>query len=131
MERPSPDDPVEAFTGPLADHTHAIFSQGYDYVLRSRNHEHAINKSLSGLAQFLALPLDYYSARSSSVSDYPSVVGLRLLFSAALSGILEGYSRVPFGTQTGSSVLARYQRQLGALRGFPRLAACGSGHRLY
>ena len=111
LERPSPDDPIEAFIDPLADHTHAVFSQGYDYVLRSRNHEHAINKSLSGLAQFLALPLDYYSARSSSVSEYPSVVGLRLLFSAALSGILEGYSRARFGAQTGSSVLARYQRQ--------------------
>ena len=71
----------------------------------------AISKSLGGLSQFLAVPLDYYSARASSVSNYRSALALRFLFSAAVSGILEGYSRVRFDEEKGSNLLARYQRQ--------------------
>ena len=111
MFRPSPDDSVEALADPLSDHTYSIFSQGYDYVIRNHTHADAITKSLNGLSQFLAVPLDYYSARASSVSGYRSTVALRLLFSATLSGILEGYSRVSFDHSKGSSLLARFQRQ--------------------
>lgn len=95
----------------LADHTRTVFSQGYDYIRSAHNHDHAIKKSISGLSQFLALPLDFYSARSSSASDYRSAVALRLLFSASVSGILEGYSSVRFGRQTGQAILPRWQRQ--------------------
>lgn len=111
MVRPSPDDPIESLTDPLSDHAYAVFSQGYDYIIRNFTHDDAIRKSLNGLSQFLAVPLDYYSARASSVSSYHSTVALRLLFSAALSGILEGYSRVHFGQTKGSYVLVRFQRQ--------------------
>ena len=111
MGLPSPDDLVKALADPLADHAHAIFSQGHDFVRKTHKHTDAISKSLGGLSQFLAVPLDYYSARASSVSDYRSAVALRLLFSAALSGILEGYSRVRFDEEKGSNLLARFQRQ--------------------
>ena len=111
MGTPSPDDLVKALADPLADHAHAIFSQGFDYVRKTHNHNAATNKSLAGLSQFLAVPLDYYSARASSVSDYRSTVALRLLFSAALSGILEGYSQVRFDKDKGGNLLARFQRQ--------------------
>ena len=111
MDRPSPDDLITAVTEPLADHTHTVFSQGYVYVRRTHKHKDVISKSLNGLSQFLALPLDYYSAQTSSVSDYRSTVALRLLFSAALSGILEGYSWVQFDEDKGSNLLARFQRQ--------------------
>ena len=111
MERPSPDDLVKALTDPLADHTQAVFSQGYAYVRRAQKHRDAVSKSLTGLSQFLAVPLDYYSAQVSRVSAYGATVALRLLFSAALSGIVEGYSRVQFGEDKGSNLLARFQRQ--------------------
>lgn len=110
MGLPRPDDPVDALAKPLADHTRAIFSQGYDYVRKTHEPKVAISKSLAGLSQFLAVPLDYYSARVSSVSGYQSTVALRLLFSAVLRGILEGYSRVQFHDEVGSNLLARYQR---------------------
>lgn len=109
--RPSPDDPVKALADPLSDHTYTVFSQGYDYVIKNPTRTDAIDKSLNGLSQFLSVPLDYYSARASSVSDYRSTVALRLLFSAALGGILEGYSRVRFDQSKGSNLLARFQRQ--------------------
>ena len=126
MEHPSPDDLVKGITDPLADHTHAVFSQGYDYVRRTHNYDDAINKSLNGLSHFLGIPLDYYSAQASGVSDYRSAVSLRLLFSAALCGILEGYSRVQFDTQTGSGVLARFQRRWAHYAAFltPQHAEC-------
>lgn len=111
MGLPSPDDPVKALAEPLADHAHAIFSQGHDYVRKTHRRKDAISKSLGGLSQFLAVPLDYYSARASSVHDYRTTLTLRLLFSAALSGILEGYSRVRFDEDKGSNLLARFQRQ--------------------
>ena len=111
MERPSPDDLVKALTDPLADHTQAVFSQGYAYVRKTQKHKDAVSKSLTGLSQFLAVPLDYYSAQVSRVSTYRSTIALRLLFSAALSGIVEGYSRVQFGEDKGSNLLARFQRQ--------------------
>ena len=111
MGLPSPDDPVKALADPLADHAHAIFSQGHDYVRKTHKRKDAISKSLAGLSRFLDVPLDYYSARASSVSDHRSTVALRLLFSAALSGILEGYSRVRFDEDKGGNLLARFQRQ--------------------
>ena len=110
MERPAPDDLVKALTDPLADHTQAVFSQEYAYF-RSAKHKDAVSKSITGLSQFLAMPLDYYSAQVSRVSGYRSTIALRLVFSAALSGIVEGYSRVRFGEDKGSNLLARFQRQ--------------------
>ena len=61
-------------------------------------------------SRFLALPLDFYSVRSSASSDHRSVSALRLLVSAAVTGILEGYSSALFGQQAGSAVLPRFQR---------------------
>ena len=126
MERPSPDDLVEGITSPLADHTHAVFSQGYVYVRRTHNADDAINKSLNGLSHFLAVPLDYYSSQASGVSDYRSAMSLRLLFSAALCGILQGYSRVQFDAQTGGGILARFQRRWAHYAAFltPQHAEC-------
>lgn len=111
LARPSLEDPVHALVNPLSDHTEEVFGQGYNFVRRSQSHDDAITKSLSGLSQFLRLPLDYYLSQASSVSEYNSVVALRILFSSALTGIFEGYSRAQFGPQTGSGVLARFQRQ--------------------
>ena len=111
MKRPWLDDPVEAFAEPLADHTHSVFSRGYNYVRKDYNHKDAVTKSLNGLSQFLALPLGYYSAQASNVNDYRSTIALRLLFSASLTSILDGYYRVQFGEEKGSSLLAKIQRQ--------------------
>lgn len=96
---------------PLADHTRDTFSQGYAFA-RDSNHGHdeAVRKSLNGLSRFLALPLDFYSIHSSKSSDDGSASALRLLVSAAVSGILEGYSSASFGQKTGSAILPRFQR---------------------
>lgn len=106
----SPDDLCRGLSEPLAEHTQDTFSKGYTYARRSHDHDYAIKKSINGLSRFLALPLDYYSARWSSTSDYQSTVALRLLVSATVSGILEGYSAVSFGGKTGTTVLPRFQR---------------------
>ena len=125
MTHPSSDELFEVISRPLADHTHVAFSKGYEYVharstseppdsLYSRevlNHENAIKKSINGLSRFLALPLDFYSARLSGVSGYRSTFVLRALVSAAVSGVLDGYSRVQFGRQSGREILPRWQRQ--------------------
>ena len=95
----------------LADHTQAVFAHGYEHTSSKHSHDHAIKKSLSGLSQFLAIPLDYYLTWASSVSAYGRAIPLRLLFSAAVSGILAGYVRVQYGAQSGREVLPRWQRQ--------------------
>lgn len=95
----------------LAEHTQAVFSRGYEYTSSVHGHDHAIRKSGSGLSQFLAIPLDHYLAWASSVSAYKRAIPLRLLFSAAVSGILDGYSRVQYGAQSGREILPQWQRQ--------------------
>ena len=97
----------------LSEHTASVFSQGYVYArcTLGLGRDDAIRKSLAGLAQFLALQLEYYSERASLVSGRQSAAGLRTLFSAAASGILAGYSEVGFGRQSGAAILPRYQRQ--------------------
>ena len=92
----------------LADHTRAAFSHGYTFARGKHDHDEAVRKSLNGLARFLALPLDFYSVREAAPSDRESASVLRLLVSAALSGIVSGYSGASLGPQTGSLVLARF-----------------------
>lgn len=125
MTHPSSDELFEVISRPLADHAHVTFSKGYEYVharstsepadsLHSRevlNHDNAVKKSINGLSRFLALPLDFYSARLSGASGYRSTFVLRTLMSAAVSGVLAGYSRVQFGRQSGGEILPRWQRQ--------------------
>ncbi len=110
MSRVPPEDDGRSLSVSLASHTRDAFSQGYEFARGKHGHEEALRKSLNGLSRFLALPLDFYSVRSSAASDDGSASALRLLVSAALSGILEGYSSVAFGQQTGNAVLPRFQR---------------------
>ena len=110
MRRVPPDDSGRSLSAPLAGHTLDAFSQGYGFIRGKHDHDEAVRKSLNGLSRFLALPLDFYSIRSSASSDHGAVSALRLLVSAAVSGILEGYSSALFGQQTGSAVLPRFQR---------------------
>ena len=111
MKYLSPNDPCSAFSDPLAEHSRSIFSKGYQYKRGNLNHDDAIRISIGGLSKFLELPLAFYSVRSSSVSDYRFAFALRLLVSAAISGILQGYSSVQFGLQTGKTILPKRQRQ--------------------
>ena len=94
----------------LADHTRDTFLKGYEFTRGAHGHDEAVRKSLNGLSRFLALPLDFYSVRSSAPSDPGSPSSLRLSVSAAMSGILDGYSSTSFGRQKGSAVLPRFQR---------------------
>ena len=110
MCRVPPDDGGRSLSAPLAGHTRDTFSQGYGFARGKHGHEEAVRKSLNGLSRFLALPLDFYSVRSSASSDHGSASALRLLVSAAVSGILEGYLSASFGQQSGNAVLPRFQR---------------------
>ena len=110
MRRVPLDDSGRSVSAPLADHTRDAFSQGYGFTRSKHDHEEAVRKSLNGLSRFLALPLDFYSVRSSASSNHGSASALRLLVSAAVSGILEGYSSALFGQQKGNAVLPRFQR---------------------
>ncbi len=100
-----------ALVEPFAQHSSSIFTRGYEYGRDRREHSDAIQKSLGGLSSFLELPLSYYSARTSSVSDYNTAIGLRLLMSATICGILKGYSSASFGAQAGHDILPRFQRK--------------------
>ena len=108
---PPTDDSGRSLSTPLAEHTRDTFAQGYEFARSSHDHDEAVRKSLNGLSRFLALPLDFYSIRSSDSSDHRSASALRLLVSAAVSGILEGYSSASFGQKTGGAILPRFQRQ--------------------
>lgn len=94
----------------LAAHTRETFLKGYEFVRGERRHDEAVRKSLNGLSRFLALPLDFYSVRSSTPSEPESAFSLRLAVSAAVSGILDGYAATSFGRQKGSVILLRFQR---------------------
>ena len=97
MRRVPPSDGGRSLSVPLASHTRDAFDQGYGFARGKHGHEEAMRKSLNGLSRFLTLPLDFYSVRSSASSDDGSASALRLLVSAAVSGILEGYSSTSFG----------------------------------
>ena len=108
----SPNDPGNALADPLATHAKDVFTSGYDYAReKGHGHDDALRKAGNGLSRFLALPLEFYTARSSSVADSSSAFALRLLLSAALSGILRGFASAAFGTTIGRMILPRYQRQ--------------------
>ena len=111
MKALRPNDHCAALSEPLREHSANIFSQGYEYLRINRNRSDPIQKSVNGLSKFLELPLDFYSARVSSISDRRSAIALRLLLSAAVTGILQGYSSVQFGQQSGRVVLPRITRQ--------------------
>ena len=107
----APDYLGNALTDPLAEHARDVFSAGYDHAQRAgRRHDDAVRRAFNGLARFLALPLEFYVARSSTASVSRSVFALRLLLSAAITGILKGCSSASFGTETGRAILPRFPR---------------------
>ena len=99
----------------LSEHSRDIFAKGYDHVVDTKHltHSGAIWKSVAGLGRFLDLPLDYYSALASVTYEGTSILALRSLFSAAVTGILDGYSGARFGDETGAAVLSRFPSQWG------------------
>ena len=107
----APDYLGNALSDPLAEHARDVFSAGYDHAIRAgRRHDDAVLRAFNGLARFLALPLEFYAARSSTPSDSRSAFALRLLLSAAVTGILKGCSSASFGTETGRAILPRFPR---------------------
>lgn len=115
MTQAPPTAPGDSLADLFASHSRTIYTKGYRYVSSNlRNHDDAIQKSLNGLSRFLDLIIGFYSARTSSFSqpsDYGAALALRFVVSSALRGILEGYSNVEFGRQTGRELLPRFQRQ--------------------
>ena len=111
LQRAATDDLGNALTEPLAEHARDVFSAGYDHARRNaRPHDDAVRRAANGLARFLALPLEFYAARSSTVSDSRSAFALRLLLSAAVTGILKGCSSASFGREEGRGILPRFPR---------------------
>lgn len=80
---------------------------------KAATHSDAVQKSISGLVRFLDLPLDHYSVRASSAYDQNAILALRSLFSAAATGILEGYAAVRFADDNGRALLPRFSRRWG------------------
>ena len=111
LRRVAPDDLADALADPLAEHARDVFSAGYDHTRRKGHvHEDAIRRAVNGLGRFLALPLELYAARSSTASDSQSAFALRLLLSAAVTGILKGCSLASFDNETGRAILPRFPR---------------------
>lgn len=107
-QRPRAGDYADAVRRPLEDHALDIFSKGYGYQLERVGQLAAMQKSIGGLARFLELPLEYYSARSSDVVDRDSVQALRSLFSSSFRGIVHGYASVQFANGTGATALPQH-----------------------
>ena len=107
----APDDLADALTGPLAHHARQAFSAGYLHAQdKGLSHDVAVARAANGLARFLALPLEFYAARASAAADPRSACALRLLLSAAVTGILTGWSSTSFGKVTGGELLPRFRR---------------------
>ena len=107
----APDDLASALTEPLAHHARQVFSAGYIHAQdKGFSHDVAIRRAANGLARFLALPLEFYAARASATADPQSACALRLLLSAAVTGILTGCSSASFGQETGRRVIPRFPR---------------------
>ena len=111
MQHIAPDRVEHALFEPLANHARDIFNRGYHYARKKHSHDDAVKKSMNGLSRFLELPLDFYSARTSNVSGHRAAVALRVVVSAALRGILEGYSTVSLDRHNGSMVLSEFHQQ--------------------
>ena len=111
MQSVAPGDLGNALTDPLAEHARAVFSAGYEHnVRKGRRHDDAVRRAFNGLERFLALPLEFYAARSSTASDSGTASALRLLLSASVAGILKGCSSASFGRETGRKILPRFPR---------------------
>ena len=111
LQNVAPDDLGNALADPLAEHARDVFSAGYEHnVRKGRRHDDAVWRASNGLARFLALPLEFYAARSSTASDSGTAFALRLLLSASIAGILKGCSSASFGRQTGREILPRFPR---------------------
>lgn len=111
LRNAAPDDLGNALADPLAEHARDVFSAGYEHARSNgRRHDDAVRRAFNGLARFLALPLEYYAARSSTASDPRTAFALRLLLSASVTGILEGCSSASFGRETGRKILPRFPR---------------------
>lgn len=107
-QQPRAGDYTDAVRRLLQDHASDIFSKGYGYQLERVGQSTAMQKSVGGLARFLELPLEYYSARSSDAVHRDSVRALRSLFSSSFRGIVQGYASVEFDNGTGAMVLPQH-----------------------
>ena len=111
LQNVAPGDLGNSLADPLAEHARDVFSAGYENALRNgRRHDDAVRRAFNGLARFLALPLEFYAARSSTASDPGTAFALRLLLSASVAGILRGCSSASFGKETGRKILPRFPR---------------------
>ena len=91
---------------PLATHSCELFANGYQHKLELP-HEKRIDLSLRGLNSFLKIPRDFFNVTISRMSDCQSALVLQHIRSAAVAGILEGFSHVRFGDEEGTDVLSR------------------------
>jgi len=95
----------------LGDHATEIFTKGYTHTyLRDRDHPFPMQKSLSGLQRFLDISIEQYTTKLTSGVGASDALALRILSSAMIRGVLEGFSCADFGGTSGSSVLGSYPR---------------------
>jgi hypothetical protein len=97
----------------LARHTKETFLKGYNHVKRHDTFEHAVTKSVSGLQRFLDLPIEFYSARLSGDLKQDEAIGIRLLTSSMICGIIKGYSELKFEEVKGAALLSDHARSWG------------------
>jgi hypothetical protein len=93
----------------ISRHTTEVFTKGYRFVSQRPNSD-PVSKSLGGLQGFLALPVETYSTYAFNVRGIKNARRLRVLCSAIISAVLEGYGQLPLGMQTGWDLLSRFSR---------------------
>ena len=110
----------EPFVETVAEHARSIFASGYDFARTHRrdHHEHAMRKSLSGLASFLGIPLDFYTVRVSSTVSHRDSLVLRTVLSATMTAILAGYAEAEFDGTPGHLVLNTSRKEWVSLLAF-------------
>lgn len=90
----------------FANHAREIYGKGYAFSMPRDGRAEAVAKSYSGLTRFLDLAVEYYSTRLPQATASLSGSALRTLTSAVLSGVLVGYARTDFGSESGAGLLA-------------------------
>lgn len=97
----------------FARHSTEICSKGLRFTLEKGqvSLEDAIAKSINGLQRFLTIPLQIYSSYAfTTVKSARQARNLRLVCSAMLAGILDGYAIAKYADQKGRQILPRFPR---------------------
>lgn len=99
---------VTVIKSEIREHAREIFTKGFIHLRQTNPSANSVIKSLTGLQSFIELLIAFYSAHVRGDELYQSRALLRRTYSAALCGVLTGYTDVQLKGIAGRQVLPRY-----------------------